>query len=605
MNRLAIKAAALIAAVYGYFLIFAQFSFVELIRASGVNHTEEKIILGVMALGGISSGFFVAWRGVSIRWLKSALMLAAITSGLAPTLSDIPFALLTGLLAGASLGVATVSLATMLKDWCGLFWVGLGTGLGYGFCNLPWVFQADPSQQAYIACGLAVIGWLITPKENQQQELSERSTEPSLNLWRIILTFTALVWLDSAAFFIIQHESEMKSGTWGAEYLWRNSALHFFSAILAGLWMTKGKIKVLPILAWAVLAIASLAVNHTSTLAVTGWLYPVGVSIYSVALIAWPAWFSGAKMKNQISWRAAALFGIAGWFGSANGIGMAQSLENVPNWFIVASGIAVISSILLTDKRSWRIVAIFGILIFIFQIGNLHGDKISKSPIERGKQVYISEGCINCHSQYIRPNSADEILWGKGPSLEDTTAQKPVLIGNRRQGPDLSTIGIRRSSAWLKQHFIDPQAFASGSPMPSYSHLFSDDRGDDLVAYLSSLGMEQYGDRLKQIAAWKPNEMTVGNDGKDRFSIHCAVCHGTTGHGDGSMAGHFQKPPANLVEGPFIWSAEENHSDDRLARIIKFGIPGTDMPGHETLSDQDIATLRAYVLDLRKVQNGK
>jgi cytochrome c oxidase cbb3-type subunit 2 len=117
--------------------------------------------------------------------------------------------------------------------------------------------------------------------------------------------------------------------------------------------------------------------------------------------------------------------------------------------------------------------------------------------------------------------------------------------------------------------------------------------------------MEQYGDRLKQIAAWKPNEMTVGNDGKDRFSIHCAVCHGTTGHGNGSMAGHFQKPPANLVEGPFIWSAEGNHSDDRLARIIKFGIPGTDMPGHETLSDQDIATLRAYVLDLRKVQNGK
>lgn len=397
----------------------------------------------------------------------------------------------------------------------------------------------------------------------------------------------------------------MKSGTWGAEHLWRNSALHFFSAILAGIWMAKGKIKVLPILAWVVLAIASLAVNHTSTLAVTGWLYPVGVSIYSVALIAWPAWFSGAKMKNQISWRAAALFGIAGWFGSANGIGMARSLENVPNWFIVASGIAVISGILLTDKSSWRIAAVFVILICIFQIGNLHGDKISKSPIERGKQVYISEGCINCHSQYVRPNSTDEILWGKGPSLEDTTAQKPVLIGNRRQGPDLSTIGIRRSSAWLKQHFIDPQAFAPGSPMPSYSHLFSDDRGDDLVAYLSSLGMEQYGDRLKQIAAWKPNETTVGNDGKTRFSMHCAVCHGTTGHGNGSMAGHFQKPPANLVEGPFIWSAENNHSDDRLARIIKFGIPGTDMPGHETLSDQDIATLRAYALDLRKVQNGK
>lgn len=602
MNRVALRAAILIAAVYGYFLIFAQFSFVELIRAGGINHMGEKIVLGAMAIGGIGSGFFVAWRGVSARWLRSALIVAAISSGLAPTLSHMPFAVMIGFLAGASLGIATVSLATMLRDWCGLFWVGLGTGLGYGFCNLPWVFQANPAQQTCIACGLAVMGWLITPKDNDHSNLTDKAPESSLRFWPIVLTFTALVWLDSAAFFIIQHMSELKSETWGADHLWKNSALHFFAAVLAGLWMAKGNIKALPITAWALLAIASLAVNQTSTIAFTAWLYPIGVSVYSAALIAWPAWFSGAQSKRQIGWRSAALFGIAGWFGSANGIGMAQTLENVPNWFIGASGLAVILGILLTDKKSWRIAAVFGLLIFVFQIGNLKGDKISESPIERGKQVYISEGCINCHSQYVRPNSSDEILWGKGPSIEDTITQKPVLIGNRRQGPDLSNIGIRRSSAWMKQHFINPQAFCEGSPMPSYSYLFSDGRGDDLVAYLSSLGMEQYSTRLEQIAQWQPSETTAVDHGDALFSRHCVVCHGSEGRGNGSMAGHFQKPPANLVVGPFVWSPEGDDLNAKLAKIIKFGIPGTDMPGHETLSDQDIITLRTYVLALRNDQ---
>ena len=602
MNRVALRAAILIAAVYGYFLIFAQFSFVELIRAGGINHMGEKIVLGAMALGGIGGGFFVAWRGVSTHWLRYSLIVAALSSALSPTLSHMPFSVMIGFLAGASLGIATVSLATMLRDWCGLFSVGLGTGLGYGFCNLPWVFQANPAQQAYIACGLAGIGWLITPKDNNHSNLTDQASESTLRFWPIVLTFTALVWLDSAAFFIIQHVSELKSGTWGADHLWKNSALHFFAAVLAGLWMAKGNIKALPITAWALLAIASLAVNQTSTIALTGWLYPIGVSVYSAALIAWPAWFSGAQSKQQIGWRAAALFGIAGWFGSANGIGMAQALESVPKWFIVASGLVVILGILLTDKKSWRIAATFGLLFFVFQIGNLKENKISESPIERGKQVYLSEGCINCHSQYIRPNSPDEILWGKGPSIEETITQKPVLIGNRRQGPDLSNIGIRRSSAWMKQHFIDPQVFSKGSPMPSYSHLFIDTRGDDLVAYLSSLGMEQYSDRLQQIAQWQPIETTVLNHDDALFSEHCAVCHGNEGHGNGLMAGHFQKPPANLVAGPFVWSPAGDDLDAKLAKIIKFGIPGTDMPGHETLSDQDIIALRTYLLALRNAQ---
>jgi cytochrome c oxidase cbb3-type subunit 2 len=608
MNRIALRAAILIAAVYGYFLIFAQFSFIELIRAGGISQTSEKIILAAMAIGGISSGFFVAWRGVSSSWLKATLIVAAMTSALAPTLSHMPYAVLIGFLAGAALGVATVSLATLLKDWCGLFWVGLGTGIGYGFCNLPWVFQSNPSQQAYIACGLAVIGWLVIPRTTESPDLTEQPTDQTRSFWPMVFVFTALVWLDSAAFFIIQHVSEMRAETWGTEHLWRNSTLHFIAAILAGLWMKHANVRILPIAAWALLAVASLATTHSSTIALTGWLYPIGVSIYSAALIAWPAWFSDAKNKKQIGWRSAVLFGIAGWFGSANGIGMAQTLETVPNWFIIASGAIVISAIILTKNGSWRIAAVIGSMLTVFQLGNLNEEKVSKSPIERGKQVYLSEGCINCHSQYIRPDSSDEILWGKGPSMDEIKSQQPVLIGNRRQGPDLTNIGTRRSSTWLKQHFINPQAFAVGSSMPSYAHLFEDVRGDDLVAYLSSLGLERYTNRIEQVANWIPQKTKEGNDDEALFSMHCVVCHGADGRGNGLLASHFQKPPANLIDGPFIWSAAQDHQDDNLARIIKCGIPGTDMPGHETLSDQDISTLRAHVLNLRNVhldQDGK
>lgn len=600
MNRTMLRAAILISAVYGYFLIFVQFSFIELIRDVGTGHADEKVILAAMSIGGIGAGFFVAWRGVSISWFKAALIVAAIVSALAPTLCHMPFAVLIGFLAGAAVGVATVSLATLLIDWCGLICVGFGTGIGYAFCNLPWVFQSNSSQQAYIACGLAISGLLAVPRASESSDPKTGAVAQNPGFWPMVLAFTAIVWLDSAVFFIIQHVSEMKAGTWGAGHLWRNCLLHLSAAILAGFWLKHGNPKIPSFAAWALLSIASLATASSSTITLTGWIYPVGVSIYSSALIAWPAWFSNAKNRQQIGWRAASLFGIAGWFGSANGIGMAQSLQNVPIWFIAASGICVIAGIIITEHDSWRTAAVLGTMLMAYGIGNRKERNSSVNLIERGKEVYISEGCINCHSQYIRPHSGDETLWGTSANFEDIIAQKPVLIGNRRQGPDLSTIGIRRSSAWLKEHFINPRAFTPGSTMPSYAHLFEDRRGDDLVAYLSSLGLDQFANRAEQVSKWIPKKTKTGNNGAALFASHCAVCHAADARGKGLLMNSFQRPPANLVEGPFIWSSARDSQDEQVAKIIKFGIPGTDMPGHETLTDQDINTLKTHLLDLRK-----
>jgi cytochrome c oxidase cbb3-type subunit 2 len=85
------------------------------------------------------------------------------------------------------------------------------------------------------------------------------------------------------------------------------------------------------------------------------------------------------------------------------------------------------------------------------------------------------------------------------------------------------------------------------------------------------------------------------------FARWCAVCHGPTGRGDGELARRFRKPPANLTDGPLLWTAPPDGREPKVARVIKFGLPGTDMPGHEVLTDAQIADLTAYVLRLRRL----
>ncbi len=106
-----------------------------------------------------------------------------------------------------------------------------------------------------------------------------------------------------------------------------------------------------------------------------------------------------------------------------------------------------------------------------------------------GRETYISEGCMHCHSQYIRPRTSDTTLYGPAAPLAQTLAPRPPLLGNRRQGPDLTNVALRRTSDWNRLHLLNPRALVPGSRMPSYAHLFSDHnpRGPALLAYLDTL----------------------------------------------------------------------------------------------------------------------
>jgi len=243
------------------------------------------------------------------------------------------------------------------------------------------------------------------------------------------------------------------------------------------------------------------------------------------------------------------------------------------------------------------------VLLAVLLGWTLHGDRPQPTAVERGRQVYLAEGCIHCHSQYVRPETPDETLWGRAAATEDVRKDVPVLIGNRRQGPDLASVGARRSAAWLRAHFIQPRLLVPGSSMPRYAALFDDGRGDDLIAYLKATAAESSGGKVVNPADWQPakgRDAVDSEHGAKLFARLCAACHGTAGRGDGPLAKSLVKPPVNLVDGPFTWTAGTDQTELKVARAVKFGLLGTDMPGHEELTDADVLDLTDYVLGLRK-----
>jgi cytochrome c oxidase cbb3-type subunit 2 len=191
-------------------------------------------------------------------------------------------------------------------------------------------------------------------------------------------------------------------------------------------------------------------------------------------------------------------------------------------------------------------------------------------------------------------------MWGPVKTLEQLRSEHPPLIGNRRQGPDLAEVGNRRSPLWLKAHFFDPPEVSGASIMPQYGFLFGDQRGNDLVAYLTSLQGGDTQQHLNQERGWRPSATAVSTanakDGQRLFQRYCATCHGPGG--STRWQWHFKRIPPDLSVGPYLdFSSTAPHAEraDRLAQIIKFGVHGTDMPGHEYLPDNDIASLTLWL----------
>ena len=98
------------------------------------------------------------------------------------------------------------------------------------------------------------------------------------------------------------------------------------------------------------------------------------------------------------------------------------------------------------------------------------------TPLElQGRDLYIREGCVGCHSQTIRPFRSETERYGEYSKAGEFVYDHPFLWGSKRTGPDLAREGGIKSNAWHYNHLMDPRLMSPGSIMPNYDWLITQD----------------------------------------------------------------------------------------------------------------------------------
>jgi len=104
------------------------------------------------------------------------------------------------------------------------------------------------------------------------------------------------------------------------------------------------------------------------------------------------------------------------------------------------------------------------------------------TPLElEGRDLYIREGCVGCHSQMIRPFRSEVERYGEYAKAGEFVYDHPFLWGSKRTGPDLLRVGGKYSDSWHLNHMYDPQSTSSGSIMPAYQWLVLSEHDRSMV----------------------------------------------------------------------------------------------------------------------------
>jgi cytochrome c oxidase cbb3-type subunit II len=88
-----------------------------------------------------------------------------------------------------------------------------------------------------------------------------------------------------------------------------------------------------------------------------------------------------------------------------------------------------------------------------------------------GRDVYVREGCYNCHSQMIRPFRSETLRYGPYSTAGEFVYDRPFQWGSKRTGPDLQRVGTKYSDEWHRLHLINPRDLVPESNMPAYPWL--------------------------------------------------------------------------------------------------------------------------------------
>ena len=228
----------------------------------------------------------------------------------------------------------------------------------------------------------------------------------------------------------------------------------------------------------------------------------------------------------------------------------------------------------------------------------------------KGREVFYSNGCNYCHTQYVREQDT-----AMGPVSDggDYVFDNPMILGSERTGPDLSYIGRKRSEAWEIEHWKNPRKLSPLSIMASFEFL-SDSDLEAMAAYLFDLGDRVAAERMisppapylhktdpivypveatgsDQPQGWPTWTASGMQEGKELYVERCLTCHGCAGNGLGSYAGTLTITPADFKQEPF-----RNMPDDQWFWHVSEGIPGSVMPPwKESLTEDQRWKIIRYV----------
>jgi cytochrome c oxidase cbb3-type subunit I/II len=139
-----------------------------------------------------------------------------------------------------------------------------------------------------------------------------------------------------------------------------------------------------------------------------------------------------------------------------------RSLERKPMYFLVLSLIVILIGGMVEMMPTFMIQS---------NIPTIASVK-PYSPLElQGRDIYIREGCVSCHSQMVRPFRSETERYGEYSKAGEFVYDHPFLWGSKRTGPDLHREGGKYSNAWQFNHLLDPTTMSPGSIMPPYPWL--------------------------------------------------------------------------------------------------------------------------------------
>jgi cytochrome c oxidase cbb3-type subunit 2 len=141
------------------------------------------------------------------------------------------------------------------------------------------------------------------------------------------------------------------------------------------------------------------------------------------------------------------------------------------------------------------------------------------TPLEQaGRDIYVREGCYNCHSQMVRPFRDEVERYGHYSLAAESQYDHPFQWASKRTGPDLARVGGKYSNDWHRRHLVNPRDVVRESIMPGYPHLMRPLEYGDINARIKTLqvvGVPYTEDALANVVADLEAQATPGAAGQD------------------------------------------------------------------------------------------